>query len=223
MTGTATVGDERLPPPTRGAAATQAAAEVLDIVTPAGSESVTEGTILEWAVKVGDAVRDGDTVVEISTDKVDMELPAPADGTITEILYEEGETVGVGEVIARMSVGASAARRLLPLSRRRRETAARGAPAPAAGVRQGCDPDRPARRRGSWRELANVAGSARGGRVTKDDVLAVARTWSRFLRVPRRSRVVARTSALYGGEPSIPTATSFRTLTVSLSTPVASS
>ena len=45
---------------------------------PAGGESVTEGTILEWAVKVGDTVGDGDTIVEISTDKVDMELPAPA-------------------------------------------------------------------------------------------------------------------------------------------------
>ncbi len=85
------------------------AAEVIDIVTPAGSESVTEGTILEWSVKVGDAVKDGDTIVEISTDKVDMELPAPAAGTITEILYQEGETVGVGQVIARMAVGAGAA------------------------------------------------------------------------------------------------------------------
>ncbi len=53
-------------------------------------------------------VKDGDTVVEISTDKVDMELPAPADGTITEILAEEGETVTVGQVIARMSVGGGA-------------------------------------------------------------------------------------------------------------------
>ena len=54
--------------------------EIVDIVTPAGGESVTEGTILEWAVKVGDAVDDGETIVEISTDKVDMELPAPAGG-----------------------------------------------------------------------------------------------------------------------------------------------
>ena len=70
-----------------GAAAAQAATgEMIDIVTPTGGESVTEGTILEWSVKVGDAVKDGDTVVEISTDKVDMELPAPAAGTITEIL-----------------------------------------------------------------------------------------------------------------------------------------
>ena len=62
------------------AAAAGATGELVDIVTPTGGESVTEGTILEWSVKVGDAVKDGDTVVEISTDKVDMELPAPASG-----------------------------------------------------------------------------------------------------------------------------------------------
>src|SRR3954471_12586263 len=85
-----------------------AEAEIVDITTPAGGESVTEGTILEWAVKVGDQVSDGDTVVELSTDKVDMELPAPATGTITEILFEEGATVTVGQVIARMRAGAGA-------------------------------------------------------------------------------------------------------------------
>ena len=53
--------------------------QIVDIVTPAGGESVTEGTILEWAKAVGDTVEDGETVVEISTDKVDMELPAPAE------------------------------------------------------------------------------------------------------------------------------------------------
>src|SRR3954466_13208838 len=90
------------------AEAPEAAGEIVDITTPAGGESVTEGTILEWAVKVGDAIDDGDTVVEISTDKVDMELPAPAAGTITEILAAEGETVTVGQVIARMQLGAGA-------------------------------------------------------------------------------------------------------------------
>src|SRR5947209_5909668 len=79
--------------------------ETVDIVTPTGGESVTEGTILTWAVKVGDEVKDGQTVVEISTDKVDMELPAPASGVITEILAQDGETVTVGQVIARMKPG----------------------------------------------------------------------------------------------------------------------
>ena len=61
-----------------GARAPQAGeASLVDIVTPAGGESVQEGTILEWAVQVGDTLQEGDTVVEVSTDKVDMELPAP--------------------------------------------------------------------------------------------------------------------------------------------------
>src|SRR3984885_9659494 len=88
----------------------QASGQLVEIITPTGGESVTEGTILEWSVKVGDTVKDGDTVVEISTDKVDMELPAPASGTITEILAGEGETVNVGQVIGRMSVHAAGRR-----------------------------------------------------------------------------------------------------------------
>src|SRR5437588_860112 len=82
--------------------------QTVDIVTPTGGESVTEGTILEWSVKVGDTVKEGDTVVEISTDKVDMELPAPTSGSITEILAAEGETVSVGQVIARMTTSGAA-------------------------------------------------------------------------------------------------------------------
>src|SRR5437764_14605772 len=73
------------------AAAETSTGETIDIVTTTGGESVTEGTILEWTVKVGARVKEGDTVVEISTDKVDMELPAPASGTIAEILVPEGD------------------------------------------------------------------------------------------------------------------------------------
>ena len=82
----------------------------VQIEMPEMGESVTEGIVLEWHVAAGDFVKEGDTVVEISTDKVDMELPAPADGTITEILAEEGATVTVGQVIARMSASAGAAK-----------------------------------------------------------------------------------------------------------------
>src|SRR6204780_323382 len=100
--------------PTPDAAAAQApapdgtAAQTVDVLTPAAGESVTEGTILEWRVKVGDTIKVDDTIVEISTDKVDLELPAPATGTVSEILVEEGETVTVGQVIARISLGGGA-------------------------------------------------------------------------------------------------------------------
>src|SRR5438132_12093914 len=81
------------------------AEQIIDVVTSAAGESVSEGTILEWHVKVGDFIKANDTIVEISTDKVDIELPSPGTGTVTEILIEEGETVTVGQVIARLAVG----------------------------------------------------------------------------------------------------------------------
>ncbi len=86
-----------------------AAVQIVDVVTPAAGESVTEGTVLEWRVKVGDAIKVDETIVEISTDKVDVELPAPATGTVVEILAQEGETVTVGQVIARISLNANGA------------------------------------------------------------------------------------------------------------------
>src|SRR5271167_2019100 len=81
------------------------AEQTIDVVTPAAGESVTEGTILEWHAKVGDSIKIDDTIVEISTDKVDVELPSPATGTVSEILAQEGDTVTVGQVIARIAVG----------------------------------------------------------------------------------------------------------------------
>src|SRR5215831_8343975 len=84
------------------------AQQIVEVVTPAAGESVTEGTILESHVRVGDFIKADDTIVEISTDKVDVELPSPASGTVAEILIEEGETVTVGQVIARISPAGAA-------------------------------------------------------------------------------------------------------------------
>ena len=76
---------------------------------PEMGESVTEGTILEWHKQEGDQVEEGETVVEVSTDKVDAEVPAPASGTITKIRAQADETVKVGQVLAEMTAGAGAA------------------------------------------------------------------------------------------------------------------
>src|SRR6478735_8947334 len=84
-------------------------ATVIEIEMPAMGESVSEGTILEWAKQPGDSVAEDETIVEISTDKVDAEVPAPASGTLTEILADAGDTVTVGQVIARMTSGNGAA------------------------------------------------------------------------------------------------------------------
>ena len=82
---------------------------VIDIVTPEAGESVSEGTILEWHVEAGEKVQPDQTVVEISTDKVDAEVPAPVGGTVVELLVDVGQTVTVGQVLARLSADAGGA------------------------------------------------------------------------------------------------------------------
>jgi 2-oxoglutarate dehydrogenase E1 component len=222
--------------------------EVIEIVTPTGGESVTEGTILEWSVKVGDEIKDGDTVVEISTDKVDMELPAPASGTITEILAEAGATVTVGQVIARMtpSRGAPAA----PGAEVSPGSAPPASPPPPAGDTSPMSPASqgsaspgatgagdiaasPVARRvaaADGIDLAHVKGTARGGRITKSDVVQAAEAASTAAAGNGAGGHGAATttahSPLRGGAAAlarymdeslqIPTATSLRTLTVTV-------
>src|SRR5215208_2654770 len=88
----------------------QPSGEAVDITMPAMGESVSEGVILEWAKQPGDAVEEDETIVEISTDKVDAEVPAPASGVMEEILADPGDTVTVGQVIGRMKSGGNGAK-----------------------------------------------------------------------------------------------------------------
>ena len=81
----------------------------VDMVMPQMGESIAEGKILKWHKKVGDKVAKDETVLEISTDKVDSEIPSPSSGIISELLIAEGETVLVGTLIARIETDASAA------------------------------------------------------------------------------------------------------------------
>ena len=74
----------------------------IDVIMPKLGESITEGTILEWKKNLGDTISRDETILEISTDKVDSEVPSPASGTLVEILYDKNEVVAVGEVIARI-------------------------------------------------------------------------------------------------------------------------
>jgi 2-oxoglutarate dehydrogenase E2 component (dihydrolipoamide succinyltransferase) len=75
----------------------------VDIVMPKMGESIMEGTILKWHKKPGDKVEVDETILEISTDKVDTEVPSPEAGIVAEILFKEGDVVEVGKVIARLS------------------------------------------------------------------------------------------------------------------------
>jgi 2-oxoglutarate decarboxylase len=196
-------------------------AAVVDVVTPAGGESVTEGTILEWAVAVGDAVQDGQTIVELSTDKVDMELPAPTAGTITEILAAAGETVSVGQVIARMRPDGAGAGRATGAA----DAPPAAQPAQAPPTTNGAPASPVARRVAAVEgvDISAVRGSGPAGRITKADVLA-AKAAPPALAEP--SAPAAGATQLRGGAAmlarymdesrQVPTATSFRTITVTV-------
>ncbi len=154
----------------------------LDIVAPGAGESITEGTLLEWHVALGARVEADATLVEISTDKVDVELPSPARGTITELLAAEGDTVTVGQVIARMTTSTDAgdpAGTASPSTNGAAAPSAAPAGAPSSptaapsvlpdGVRVSPVAARAAAHEGI--DLATVTGTGPRGRITKEDVL----------------------------------------------------
>src|SRR3954464_5781085 len=95
-----------------------------DVVMPQMGESIAEGTVSRWIKKVGDKVERDEPLLEISTDKVDAEIPSPAAGTLTEILAQEGQTVAVNSVVARINAEGEAAAPSKPAA----------APAPAAAA-----------------------------------------------------------------------------------------
>ena len=116
-----------------------------DVEVPALGESITEGTLAQWLKKPGEAVAADEPIASLETDKVSVEVPSPVAGVLTEQLVQEGDTVAVGAVIARIDESATAAPALRPRRRppqrddqsrrRRRESGARGgehAPAPVA-------------------------------------------------------------------------------------------
>src|SRR5205809_7221880 len=82
---------------------------MIDVVMPQMGESIVEGTLTKWLKKPGEHVERDEPLFEISTDKVDTEIPSPAAGTLSEVLVEEGKTVGINTVVARITDGAPAA------------------------------------------------------------------------------------------------------------------
>src|SRR3954447_973027 len=157
-------------------------ATVVEIEMPAMGESVSEGTILEWAKQPGDSVAEDETIVEISTDKVDAEVPAPTSGTLTEVLADAGDTVTVGQVIARMTSSNGAKAQDIPSAPPRSSDLKAPDPTavrPAGDVATIHTPDglkvtpvaaRVAAAHGV--DLARVTGSGPDGRIGKADVLA---------------------------------------------------
>ncbi len=144
-----------------------------DIMTPALGESVTEATVAKWSKKAGDAVKRDEVLVELETDKVSLEVAAPADGILSEISAAEGVTVVPGTVLGRMSEaagesGATPAPAVPPAP----------APAPAApppAVASAALPLAPSVERivvENKLDPAAIHGSGRDGRITKGDALA---------------------------------------------------
>jgi pyruvate/2-oxoglutarate dehydrogenase complex dihydrolipoamide acyltransferase (E2) component len=145
--------------------------------------SVAEGTVVAWRVEVGDRIEAEQTICEISTDKIDTEVPAPATGVVTEILVAVDTTVEVGEVLARIATGEGATATPAPATPE--EPAAPSTPRPthdapdsgatnggrhSSGRRYSPVVQRIASEHGI--DLEQVPGTGRGGRVRKQDVLA---------------------------------------------------
>jgi 2-oxoisovalerate dehydrogenase E2 component (dihydrolipoyl transacylase) len=160
-----------------------------DITMPQLGESVTEGTVGRWLKQPGDAVAKYEPLLEVITDKVDTEVPAPAAGTLAEILVPEGETVRVGTVIARLHTNGDADVRLPAATPAIVAASASAPPAPTPLQRPGAPlqpggASAPAAERNSFLspvvarlvaehnlDPAQIPGSGQGGRVTKQDVL----------------------------------------------------
>src|SRR3954466_4269443 len=205
--------------PTNGAAPAEAPEEpegeaaVVDIVMPAMGESVAEGTILEWAKQPGDANDADETLVEISTDKVDAEVPAPASGTLTEVLADAGDTVTVGQVIARMTSSTNGASAPAAAPKAPEPKAAPAAPAPNGANAT------PVAARGAAAhgvDLDKVHGTGPSGRISKADVLSYSENGAPTADATLLKGASAMLARYMDESRAIPTATSFRTITVSV-------
>ncbi len=162
---------------------------LIEVKVPQLSESVSEATLISWHKKEGDAVTRDENLIDIETDKVVLETPAPADGVLVKIIKGNGGTVASGELIAQIDTEAKAA-----------AGGAKAAAAPAPAAVSAPAPQQPAVGAASpaARKIleekgvaaASVAGTGRGGRVTKEDAVAAAQ--------PRAAAVAA--AAVAGGE-----------------------
>jgi multifunctional 2-oxoglutarate metabolism enzyme len=214
----------------------------VQIPMPEMGESVTEGIVLEWHVAEGDAVKEGDTIVEVSTDKVDAEVPAPMDGVITKLVAQVDDEVPVGAPLAEMEPGEGdgegqadrpagpAAAGDPPPPAQQEVVPPTTSPAGEAGTASGGSGNgsadvraTPVARRvaeDTGVDLASVRGSGPGAKVTKDDVLAANGGGNGAVAVPAQGEArqlrgaAAMLANAMDGSREVPTATSFRTIAV---------
>ncbi len=160
----------------------------IEVIMPQLGESLTEGTIVKWYKKVGDKIKKDETLLEISTDKVDSEIPSPTDGVVTKILFKEQETIAIKTVIAEIETEADAivtadVQPPTP-SAEKAEPVIKAEPKPIEKV------EKPtvdrfysplvltiAREEGiSMTELEKIPGTGIGGRVSKKDIMSYLQT-----------------------------------------------
>ncbi len=197
---------------------------MIDVVMPQMGESIVEGTITKWLKQVGEKVEKDEALFEISTDKVDSEVPAPASGVVEEILAQEGDTVEINKVVARLGGeggGAAAAPAASPAEEKAAapapEKAAAPAPAPAPqkpapapaaanGERVRSSPlvRRMAREMGV--DLTQVEGSGQGGRISKKDLEAYAAGGQAPAAAPAAARPAGAPAKPTGGWDPFPSA-----------------
>lgn len=169
--------------------------ERIEVQMPQMGESVVEATVIGWNKQVGDEVEEDETLLEISTDKVDSEVPSPASGTLVEILAEENDTIEVGQTIAVIATGegaaASSGSAPAPKKEQKQESSSSETQTQAAqssnGTSGGSEPQRMgsdgrfysplvrsiAKEEGiSQEELESIEGSGQNGRVSKQDILS---------------------------------------------------
>ena len=159
-----------------------------DVVMPQMGESIVEGTLTKWLKKPGEHVERDEPLFEISTDKVDTEIPSPTAGTLSEVLVEEGKTVGINTVVARIDgAGTGTAAKpaapaaSAPAPPKAEPPAPVSAPPPAAALPVEQPPAEPAgplsplvrkMARENNIDLSKVRGTGAGGRISKQDVEA---------------------------------------------------
>ena len=142
---------------------------IIEVNVPVFAESITEGTLLNWHKKVGESVARDETLVDIETDKVVLEVPSPQAGVLVEIIVQDGETVTSQQLLAKIDTAATAAK-AAPVQ------AAPVQAAPAAGSVPAAMPAAAKLAAETGVDTAALQGSGRGGRVLKEDVAAAAQT-----------------------------------------------
>jgi len=153
----------------------------IEVKVPQLPESVAEATLVNWHKQPGQAVKRDENLIDVETDKVVLELPAPSDGVLVEIKQPDGATVTSNDVIAVIDTEATSAGAATPAPAAAKAAAPAAAPAPATAAPQAAAPfAAPATAMPAARKMmadaaidpATVAGTGRGGRITKGDVLA---------------------------------------------------